>query len=188
MHAAISDVVIILAGGRATRLPGKLDVNIAGMPLLARVYENVRSVAPVIIAGGAFSPDLDARLDCPVVVDQWPDRGPIGGLLSACTQTRAPRVFLVAGDAPRVTANVLRELQAAWQPGDEAVVPTHGERLEPLAAFYDRAAVEREGFAVLHGPDRSMHALLARLQVRRIPMRPEVFLNINTPADLSAAT
>ena len=180
------DVVIILAGGRATRLPGKLDVNIAGMPLLARVYENVRSVAPVIIAGGAFSFDLEARLDCPIVVDQWPDRGPIGGLLSGCTQTQAKRVYLIAGDAPRITADVLESLARVWQEGDEAVVPSHGDRLEPLAALYDRAAVEREGFEVLRGPDRSMHALLARLRVRRIPMQPEVFLNINTPADLQS--
>jgi molybdopterin-guanine dinucleotide biosynthesis protein A len=153
--------------------------------LLARVYENVRSVAPVIVAGGAFSSDLDVRLECPVVVDQWPDHGPLGGLLSACTQTRARRVFAIAGDAPRITAALLHELMGAWQPGDEAVVPTHGEHLEPLAALYDRAALEREGPDVLHG-DRSMHALLAKLNVRRIQMPADVFLNINTPADLNA--
>ena len=181
------DVIILLAGGRATRLPGKLDINIGGMPLLARVYENVRGVAPVIVAGGAFSPDVDARLDCPIVVDLWPNTGPLGGLLSACMQTRAERIFAIAGDAPRITADLLRMLSDAWEPGDEAVVPAHGDRLEPLAALYARDALEREGHDVLHG-DRSMHSLISRLNVRRIPMPPDVFLNINTPADLKATT
>lgn len=179
----MQDVIILLAGGKASRLPGKLDITIGGMPLLARVYENVRSVAPVVVAGAAFSSEVDARLDCPVIVDQWPGRGPLGGLLSACLQCKAQRVFAIAGDAPRITAELLRSLAAAWQPGDEAVVPAHGEHFEPLAALYDRAAVEREGLPVLHG-DRSMHSLLARLKVRRIQMPSEAFLNINTPADL----
>lgn len=178
--------IVILAGGRATRFPGKLEATLGGEPLLARVYHHVREIAPTMIAGrDTFSDALDAILDCPIVVDRWPDRGPLGGLLSAAHETTAPRIFALAGDAPLVTAEIIDTLLGTWQHGDEAVVPEHGERLEPLAALYEREALMREAWECLHGEDRSMHALLARLRVRKVPCDARVFANINTSADLA---
>ncbi len=181
MHNA----VVILAGGRATRLPGKLEREFAGTPLLARVYQNVREFAPVVVAGaGSFNDSIDAMLDCPIVIDRWPSRGPLAGLLSACEAISAEHIFAVAGDAPNVTSDVLEHLAAAWQPGDEAVVPEHDGRTEPLAALYSKSALEREGYAVLASDDASMHALLRRLRVRRISLSADYFHNVNTVADL----
>ncbi len=180
---------VILAGGKATRFPGKLETPIDGTPLLARVYGNLRRSGPVVIAAAdTFSPELDAQLDCPIVVDRWPHRGPLGGLLSACGELDASRIFVVAGDAPRVTTDVLRSLLDRWTAGDEAVVPVHDGKREPLAAVYDRVAVLREGFGVLHDGNASMHALLDRLLVCEVPLPREFFSNINTAADLAQAT
>ena len=178
--------IVILAGGRATRFPGKLEATLDGEPLLARVYRHVRNIAPTMIAGrDTFSGALDALLDCPIVVDRWPDRGPLGGLLSAAHETTASRVFALAGDAPLVTGDIVNVLLAAWHDGDEAVVPDHDGRLEPLAALYQREALMREAWECLHGEDRSMHALLARLRVRRVTCDAVVFANVNTSADLA---
>jgi molybdopterin-guanine dinucleotide biosynthesis protein A len=105
-------------------------------------------------------------------------------LLSACAVISAEHIFAVAGDAPDVTSDVLERLATAWQPGDEAVVPEHDGRDEPLAALYSKAALEREGYAVLASDDASMHALLRRLRVRRIALSSEYFHNVNTVADL----
>ena len=179
---------VILAGGRATRLPGKLERPVHGEPLLARVYHHLRDAAPVVIAGaGTFAPGLDDMLDCPLIVDRWPDRGPLAGLLSACSEISTPWIFAVAGDAPHVTPRVLQTLLEARQESDEAVVSEHDGTLEPLASLYRRDALEREGHDVLHEGNASMHAVLDRLRVRRVAMAAELFLNINTPADLDAA-
>lgn len=179
------DAIILLAGGKATRLPGKLEREVDGLPLLARVYENVRAIAPVLVAGWeSYDARLDAVMDCPVVIDRWPHRGPLAGLLSACDHVDADRIYAIAGDAPRITAQTLTALAAAWQQGDEAIVPVHDDGVEPLAALYSRKAFMREAPAVLAGDDRSMHALLARLQVRHVPMNSATFLNINTIEDL----
>jgi molybdopterin-guanine dinucleotide biosynthesis protein A len=184
-HAA-DLTIVILAGGRATRFPGKLEADFDGEPLLAHVYRHLREVAPVMIAGrGTFSDALDALLECPIVVDRWPDRGPLGGLLSAAYQTSAARIFTVAGDAPLITSTLVEQLLAAWNEGDEAVVPEHDGRLEPLAALYRRDALVREAWDCLHSDDPSMHALLARLRVRRVACDAHSFANINTSADLS---
>ncbi|HTX56367.1 MAG TPA: molybdenum cofactor guanylyltransferase [Candidatus Acidoferrales bacterium] len=177
--------IVILAGGRATRFPGKLEARFAGEPLLAHVYHHLRDFAPVMIAGrDTFSHELDTLLECPIVVDRWPDRGPLGGLLSAAHETNAGYLFAVAGDAPLVTRDVLETLLATWEPGDEAVVPEHDRGIEPLASLYDRAALLREGWDVLHGDDRSMHALIGRLRARRIAIGARFFANVNTADDL----
>jgi molybdopterin-guanine dinucleotide biosynthesis protein A len=118
-------------------------------------------------------------------VDRWPNRGPLGGLLSAAYETNASRIFAVAGDAPLITRAMVEELLQAWNSEDEAIVPEHNGRLEPLAALYRRDALLREGWECLHSDDASMHALLARLRVRKVTCDAEAFANINTSADLS---
>ena len=178
--------IVILAGGRATRFPGKLEAAFDGEPLLARVYHHLRDVAPVVIAGrGTFPDALDALLECPIVVDRWPDRGPLGGLLSAAYEANTAAIFAAAGDAPLIDRGLVEQLLLAWTDGDEAVVPEHDGRLEPLAALYDRSAFMREAWECLHGDDASMHGLLGRLRMRTVACDAHTFANINTSADLS---
>jgi molybdopterin-guanine dinucleotide biosynthesis protein A len=178
--------VAILAGGEATRLPGKLELPAGDLPLVLRVLRNVKAERETVIAcKGTFSPALDARLDVPLVIDRWTRRGPLGGLLSALGVLHAERVFALAGDAPYVDGALLERLEAAWTPGDEAVVPVRraggAEQLEPLCALYDRQAVLREGFAVLRSEGGSLHALIRRLRTRFLPLDDAlVFDNVNT--------
>jgi molybdenum cofactor guanylyltransferase len=186
-HQRPDVAIVILAGGRATRFPRKLETAISGEPMLARVYRQFRETGPVVIAGrGTFSPALDELLECPIVIDRWPDRGPLGGLLSAALHSNAARIFAVAGDEPLVSPGVLETLLERWEPGDEAIVPEHDGCLEPLAALYDRDALIREASACLRGPKASMHALLARLHARRVSMPAKFFVNVNTADDVLA--
>jgi molybdopterin-guanine dinucleotide biosynthesis protein A len=177
--------IVILAGGAATRFPGKLEREIDGTPLLLRVYHRLRGSRRVFVAGrGGFSGDVDAKLACPVIVDRWPGRGPLAALVSACGAIEATRVFAIAADLPNVDAALLDDLDAAFRDGDQAVVPRHAGGDEPLAALYDRAAVLEHGYALLEAGRRSMRDLLARLHVRFVTSGSERFLNVNTPADL----
>jgi len=146
--------VAILAGGEATRLRGKLELPAGDVPLVLRVLRNVRAGRETVVAcKGSFAPELDARLDVPLIVDRWTRRGPLAGFLCALAALRTPHVFAVAADAPFVDGDFLERLEAAWVEGDEAVVPVRmregREQLEPLCALYDRIAVLREGPAVL---------------------------------------
>jgi molybdopterin-guanine dinucleotide biosynthesis protein A len=178
--------IVILAGGEATRFPGKLEREVGGIPLLARVYHNLRSAAPVIVAGrDTFSAALDEMLDCPIVIDRWQRRGPLAGLLSAVPHVASTHLFAVAGDAPNVTRDVFDRVLDAWREGDDAVIPGHDGRLEPLAALYDCSALDREGTRILEQANASMHALLARLSVRRVELDRRYFANVNTSEDLS---
>jgi molybdopterin-guanine dinucleotide biosynthesis protein A len=184
-----SIAVVLLAGGRARRFPGKLEQRIAELPMIAHALRTVRATGwPVYLAAnGSFPSSIDARLDAPLLIDRWPYAGPLTALLSACTAISAERLFAVAADQPRLSAAVLGDLARRWRSGDEAVVPRHERGIEPLAALYARAALLREGRMLRRLGRCAMHDLLERIATRFVTVDGQYFHNVNTPADVAAA-
>lgn len=181
--------VVILGGGEATRLPGKLALDAGSVPMIARVYRNVsRSRETFVSCKATFPDELDALLPCPMVVDRWSMRGPLAGMISAMSQMTAPFVFAVAGDAPFIDAAFIDQLAGQLEPGDEAIVPVHGEngrrQLEPLAAIYGRFAFLREAIPVLREGNGALRIVIERLRARYVSVTDErIFANVNTPDD-----
>lgn len=181
--------VAILAGGEATRLPGKLALDAGTIPMIVRVFRNVSPGRETYLSiKETFPPAIDALLPCPMVVDGWKLRGPLAGLLSTFAEMSAPFVFAVAGDAPFVDGAFIDRLAREWEDGDEAVVPFHvrdgKELLEPLAAIYERRAFLREGFDVLADGKGALRTVIERLRCRKVRLEDgRVFMNVNTPAD-----
>jgi molybdenum cofactor guanylyltransferase len=183
--------VLILAGGEATRLPGKLGLQVGDVPMLVRVYRNVSPGRETWISTkGALPPELDQRIVAPMVVDRWPLRGPLSGLISTMSEMRTEWVFAVAGDAPLVDAAFVDELEKHITPEVEAIVPQHVDsprRIEPLAALYRREAFVREGLPVLLGGDGALRLVIDRLRTTFVPVSDELaFTNVNTPQDYAA--
>jgi molybdenum cofactor guanylyltransferase len=184
-----STAVVMLAGGEARRFPGKLEQLIDGEPLIVRCYRNLQTTGlPIYIAAREhFSRDVAAQLDAPLLIDRDPGGGPLRAFASACVAIGAERCFAVASDQPRLEASVLRRLLAAWRPGDEAIVPVHDGRIEPLAALYDRAAVLREDPGLRREGRTAMHELVERVAVRFVPIEAAFFHNVNRPSDVAGA-
>jgi molybdenum cofactor guanylyltransferase len=183
--------VCILAGGEATRLPGKLALAVGDVPMLVRVYRNVSPAGQTWLSTkGPLGPEIDAQLDAPQVLDRWPLRGPLSGLLSTMSAMPTEWVFAVAGDAPFVDAAFVATLAERITPDAEAIVPMHdrnGNRLEPLASLYRREAFLREGMPVLLGGDGMLRFVIDRLKTTFVPVRDErVFANVNTPQEYAA--
>jgi molybdopterin-guanine dinucleotide biosynthesis protein A len=184
--------ILILAGGEATRLPGKLGLDIGELPMLARVYRNLTLGVParetVLSCKGALPPALDALLPIPKILDRWEKRGPLGGLLSTMPQMHSRWIFVAAGDAPFLHAAFVAMLASQRRPADEAVVPTHerddARLIEPLAALYDRLAFIREGLPVLQAGRGKLQLVVDRLHARFVTVDdPLLFANVNTPLD-----
>ncbi|GAC1567680.1 MAG: molybdenum cofactor guanylyltransferase [Vulcanimicrobiaceae bacterium] len=205
--------ILILAGGEATRLPGKLTLtDAADRPMIVRVYENLRRSGDgereIVVSGKATFPrEIDALVSVPLVIDRWPRRGPLAGMLTSFAAMRSRFVFAVAGDAPFVDAAFVDRLERIANadrahvagPANavravEAYVPIRsraGEpQLEPLAAMYDRLAFLREGLPVLRSGRGSLRAVIDRLRTRFVDDGERdderVFTNVNTPADYAA--
>jgi len=187
--------ILILAGGEATRLRGKLMLDAGGVPLLTRVYRNLTSGAPArevaLGCSAANQATFAALLPIPIIVDRSAGRGPLGGMLTAFAAMRARRVFVAAGDAPFVDEKLVQRLAAAWEDGDECVVPQSivagSPTIEPLAALYDRMALLREGPEVLRSCGGAVHVAVQRLRARTVPNEnPRTFTNVNTPFEYAA--
>lgn len=178
--------ILLLAGGEARRFPGKLAHAIDGEPMLVRCFRRVRKTGwPVYVAArDAFSPEVGAAIDAPVLIDREPGRGPLAAFVDACAAIESERVFAVAADQPNLDATVLGQIAASWEPGDEAVVPRHAGGIEPLAALYARAAVLREGSGLRAGGRGAMRDLIERLAARFVPCEAQSFHNINEIGDL----
>ena len=186
--SAVRAGVCILAGGEATRLPGKLALDVGDVPMLVRVYRNVSPGRDTWLSTKGPLPDaIAAHVDAPQVVDRWPLRGPLSGLLSTLSEMRTEWVFAVAGDAPFVDSAFVERLEACVTPQYDAIVPMHDEhakRIEPLTALYRRDAFLREGLPVLLGGEGKMRLVIDRLRTRFFPVKDErMFANVNTPDD-----
>jgi len=181
--------VVILAGGEATRLPGKLALDAGNVPMIARVYGNVAPGRTTYVScKETFAPEIDALLPCPMVVDRWSLRGPLAGLITTMSQMRTPYVFAVAGDAPFVDAAFIDRLAAQYHDGDQAIVPQHrvdrDERIEPLAAIYDRIAFINTGLPILRSGKGALRTVIEKLKTRYVNVQDDaVFANVNTPQD-----
>jgi molybdopterin-guanine dinucleotide biosynthesis protein A len=187
MPERLDVAIVLLAGGRASRFPGKLEALVDGEPMLLRAYRAAQSTGyPVTItAKGSFNTTLERALDAPVVIDRWPAGGPLRALHGACGTIASKWVFALAADTPRVEAALIERILASCEAGDQAVVPRHDGRIEPLVALYDRSALLHESFTLFGQSNDAMHALIERLNTRFVDLPAAYFANVNTPSDLA---
>jgi len=188
MHKRDDLAILILAGGKATRCPKKLERACGEFPMIVRTYRNLRGRYPVYISiNRPFSMAVAAQLPAVMVVDRRANRGPLSGIVSTMQRMKASRIFVVAGDMPRVDLALVEELLARWQLGDEAVVALDSSGTpQPLLAVYDRRAFLRASHAF--EDDRAVKDVLAGLRRREVALtRPDQMLNVNTEDDFRTA-
>lgn len=192
--------VVLLAGGAATRLPGKLAMPIDGEPMVVRVHRRLTESGLHCVASFRAADD-PARALLPSVdaaFDEKPGQGPLGGLVSACARVRTPFIFAAAADLPGLDVRLVDDLlddqdRLRANGGDfEAVVPRWPDGdCESLAAMYDRAALERAGRETLALSERRVMAAVRRLRVAYHPLSDADrarLLNVNTSEDYAAVS
>lgn len=181
---------VILAGGKSSRMGcDKAWLPFNGQSLLAHQIAAVRKLNPmeILISGRA---DTDYRsLDCPVLMDELADAGPLAGIAAGLAASSAPLVLVLAVDMPDMTSAVLRQLLERCAP-EAGIVPRVNRRLEPLAAIYPKVAAP---FAVdmLKRQLRAVRAFAERCKKAGLISVHDVdatdwkcFSNWNSPDDL----
>ena len=194
MHDKVT--IVLLAGGRATRLPGKLALPIGEEPMLLRVYRQLtHSGYPCILSvREELSASALGGLTAPFVLDEYADAGPLGGLASAAKRVFTPLLFAAAADLPNLNDHAVEALMRRYEDeresastAAEAVVPRHSNGdVEPLAALYDTKALLTSAERALRSDRRKVTEALAGLRViyYDIPQVEESrYLNVNTAED-----
>ncbi|MDQ6780985.1 MAG: molybdenum cofactor guanylyltransferase [Candidatus Eremiobacteraeota bacterium] len=189
--------IILLAGGEARRLPGKLGLHLGGEPLLLRTYRRLtddRRRPCVVSIHTSLDPAIRSELHVPLIEDRYGRCGPLGGLLSAAEDLDGPLFFAAAGDLPFLQAAFIDRLEqhyvelcAAGGARPAALIPRRRDgSVEPLAALYETAQFVQGARNALQRGERKVTAALTYAMIAYLDLTgadEEMLMNINTPAD-----
>jgi molybdenum cofactor guanylyltransferase len=185
---ALSPPVVILAGGRGSRIGGgKPQRRLGSQSLLDHVLARAGEYSDdVAIAGGG-----DAPPDVPVLGDLTPDQGPISGLQSALVYAASKGmryVLIVPCDTPFLPHDLLTRLTHAIG-SEAAALALSGGRVHPACGLWAVSAADKLSEYVALGRQSLIgFAELVGYSAVEWPSAPvDPFFNINNAADLEEA-
>lgn len=190
--SAVTMCGVILAGGHSTRMGrNKAVLEVGGQRLIDRLVEGLQQIFPDVMIVADTSPHYE-NLGVRVVPDLIPEKGALGGILTAIATASQPWVFVMACDMPFFNPGLIRYLVSLT--GDwDAVVP-YTDDWEPLCAVYAKSClphIERQ----IHSGDLKVARFLPHIRVRRVGMKELApydphglsLFNMNTPDELARA-
>ena len=176
----------VLTGGRSSRMGrDKALLPFLSQSLVEHVAKQVEAATDRVSLIGR--PDAYSHLGYPVYADRTPAKGPLGGIYTALSLRHAEWNLILACDLPQMRARALRQiLAAADAAGDtaECVVPRSGlADWQPLCAAYHVRCVPKLKRALSLNRLKLMDLLTELDCVVVDDLDPDLFLNVNTPAD-----
>ena len=179
---------VVLAGGRSQRMGAdKAQLVWHGQRLIDRCAEWLRAAgcSRVLVSGN--------YPQYPHVPDQFPERGPLGGLASVAASEAESRWLVSAIDQPLLDANLLRELLDGLLVATEIgrAVCRYGEEPLPMALRVTPETRRWMQYAVSGDSPghRSLKALQQHLRIHALPADAATrarLRGVNTPEEWQA--
>lgn len=181
---------IVLAGGKSSRFgEDKALAKWRGRTLLeiaVTILDELR-LNPAVIA----NPERNySFLSCPVINDLIPEKGPLGGLYTACSFFPGMFLLVLTCDMPLLSETVLKQLMRSHRNSDQATVFSLNQTLQPFPGIYS-ANLKATIHDYLTSDQLSMKLFLSGiLNKRALPEFPgsKVFQNLNWQEDLDLIT
>lgn len=174
---------IVLAGGASKRMGrDKAELRLLNRTLLQWQVDKLQElgIQDIMISGENCATLPGTR----VVPDEFPHRGPLGGLHACLRAAQHPQSLVLGVDVPLVPVAVLAQLCRSHSEG--VTVLRHAGKQEPLIGVYDSVLSE-----IIPRMIRERGASVQALS-ENVPWKcfdylgPEVFLkNCNTPLDIT---
>lgn len=174
--------LLLLAGGKSARMGvSKAELQYEGKTFLQHMLDKAHAlgIETCCISGYAASGS-----EVVSVADQYPDRGPLGGLHACMKAIDAPYFLVLPVDAPKLPVEILEELLRAHEKreDDKVLIWEHGVRQEPLIAVYPaKMADSIESMIRDHAAPVFRAIDNWGFESFRMEMPQEQILNINTP-------
>lgn len=189
--------VVILAGGRATRMGGgdKPLKEIAGRTILARVIERVSASGRPLVLNANEDPTRFAGFGLPVVADALADYpGPLAGILAGLDWAEAQGgirdLLSIPGDCPFIPLDLVQRLDDARRAeGVPLACAASGGWTHPVIGLWPLTIRETLRAALVSG-ERKIDRFTARFGCASAewPMTGfDPFFNVNTPEELAEA-
>lgn len=180
---------VILAGGKATRMGGedKGLINLNGQPLIEIICGKLKPQVSALMINANRNLERYAKY-APTLSDHITGFvGPLAGVHSALKQSDAyDWVGVVPCDSPNIPSDYVTRFIQQGSDDAEILVAYDGEHVQPVFALYHCSILPKlEAF--LENGDRKIKLLLSQCKTQTIDFShyPEMFINLNTPADLN---
>jgi molybdopterin-guanine dinucleotide biosynthesis protein MobB len=140
----------------------------------------------------ANEPAKFRHLGLPVVTDALQVRGSAVGIYTALLASPTDRVLCLACDMPFVTPDLVRRL-VEGSAGFDVYVPRHGPYYQPLCAVYAKSATDAyerfldEGGRRIFSVYSQVNTGYLEVGDGRFGDPDDLFMNVNSPADLEVA-
>lgn len=187
---------IILAGGRSKRMgKNKALLPLPGNPsftFIEHLSSMLTSLCPeVLIVARDEADAVNYTLKgVHVITDQLPDHGPLMGLYSGLSATRAQRSLLIAVDMPFVHPTLVSFL-LSQPPSKALLIPLVNGVPQVLLAIYPRTVLPliedrlRQGRHDLRSLlEVTTVQYIEEEQLRKVDPKLRSFVNVNTPEEL----
>jgi len=175
---------VILCGGKSKRMGfDKALIHFKGRYVLEETAMTLEEIFPNVLLVTDHKQKFPTRLLANHVFleDEFIQKGPLGGLVTALRHIDTPYVFLVACDIPDITVTKIRQLFEYVE--DEQVILFSGEKLETLFTFYHHSCLpqfEKQ----LAMDNRKIRTAFDYLDVKKVKKKNIDIVNINYPAEL----
>ncbi len=120
-----------------------------------------------------------------LIRDEYPDTGPMGGILSVLNHFHGRCLMVIACDMPFFSENEARRLLEQYH-GEDALIPVADGRWQPLCALYS-ASVSSLFLENIRKGDYRLKNAVTGADFRTVEISGDhagCYLNINTPDDL----
>lgn len=175
----------IIAGGKSRRFGSpKYQATFGGKTLIQYSVQLAQKLSEQLLVI-ANDPELQTRFNLPVFPDLIPNKGPLGGILTALTKMQTKWLFILPVDMPLLKPEIYFQL---WQQRTDAkpVVATSSKGIESMVSLWHqshRPFVEQ----LIKQGQLKINLALKELGAVQVPFGQEAdfnFFNINFKEDI----
>jgi len=170
-------------------------VHFLGQPLVERIIQRLEGLAAEILIT-TNHPEGYRTLGYPLISDENPGLGALGGLFTALSTATSPLVGVIACDMPFVNPDLLlAEKEILQQSQEAAVIPIHKNGVEPFHAIYRPEMCLPAIHQAIGKGLRRVDSWFDQVNIHYLPESiimqydPQgiAFLNVNTPEQVQQA-
>ncbi|WP_228853376.1 molybdenum cofactor guanylyltransferase [Aegicerativicinus sediminis] len=176
----------ILCGGKSSRMGTEKGlVKINGRALISYVMDALKPIAENIYLVGNSKEYLNFGL--PVLKDMKPNKGPMGGIYTAMSYTKANEILILSCDIPFITTKTLGKLIAAKENQHGVITLKTSDGRQPLVGIYP--TVLRKFIAEnLKNNNLKLMTFLSAIQSAELVIEDKIeTFNVNSPKDIQLA-
>lgn len=177
----IKKSAVILSGGKNTRMNYKTKafLEFEGSIFLDRTLDAISDYEEKIISCNNIEKYKDFKYRAVLVLDDFKEIGPIGGIYSSLKASRFSHSLIVAGDMPFLNKKLLNYL-GEYSFEEDALIPVVNGRIQPLCGIYKKDILKSIE-EMINNKNYKLKSLLNNINTKYIDINEvDNFFNINT--------